>query len=440
MELTSLLERIDSRKAVISVIGLGYVGLPIALKFAEAGFKVIGLDNSAKKVQMLNSRESYIDDIDNDYLKEIISTKKFKATTDESELKKADAIIICVPTPITIHKDPDLSFVIQATETISRHLNKGMLVVLESTTYPGTTENVMLPLLESSGLKTGKDFFLSYSPERIDPGNKKFSFEEIPKVVSGLTKNCLRAAVRLYGSVYSKLHQVSTTQVAESTKLLENIHRAVNIALVNEMKIILDRLNIDVWEVIEAASTKPFGFTPYYPGPGLGGHCIPIDPFYMAWKAREVDTTTRFIELAGIINRKMPYTVVTKVGESLNSFKMNFLGSRILLLGVAYKKDIRDFRETPALKIIKLLEDKGAKVFYNDDFIPHLSEHWYSYKIDKRSWKLDYSKLNTFDCTVIITDHSYYDWDLVVKHSKAVVDTRNATKHVRKYRKRITKA
>lgn len=440
MSIEKFVQKIREKKSVISVIGLGYVGLPIAIKLADTGFTVKGFDNSASKINKLKNGISYIDDITNEDLNKVLKTGMFEVESNPQILQYTDIVLICVPTPLTIHKEPDISYIIEATNSIKRFLKAGMLIVLESTTFPGTTNDVMLPILENTHLKVGEDFFLGYSPERIDPGNKDHTFTDIPKVVSGITKNCLSLTKQLYDMVYKSTYEVTSTQIAESSKLLENIHRSVNIALVNEMKIVLDRLGIDIWEVVDAAATKPFGFTKYYPGPGLGGHCIPIDPFYLSWKAKEVDTTTRFIELAGTINRKMPYTVVTKIGEALNRQRKNYNGSNILILGIAYKKDIKDFRESPALKIILLLEEKGATVTYNDKYIPYLSTNWYNRKIEKKSWVLNYQNLNKYDCCVIITDHSYYNWDEIVSKSNIVVDTRNATKDVTNNNDKILKA
>jgi len=440
MSTKNLIKKIEDKSAVISIIGLGYVGLPIAVKFAQIGYKVVGIDNFEGKTRMINSSRSYIDGIQDSELSNIVAAGKLTATTDYSILEEVDVIIICVPTPLTIHKEPDLSYIIDSARKIKEYLGNEKLIILESTTYPGTTEEELLPILESGGHKAGRDIFVSFSPERIDPGNKKYDISDIPKIISGVTINCLEATAAIYSKIFKILHRVSSPKVAESAKLLENIHRAVNIALVNEMKIILGRLDIDIWEVIEAASTKPFGFTPYYPGPGLGGHCIPIDPYYLAWKAKETDSTTRFIELAGEINRQMPHYVVTRIGESLNHFRLNYNGSKILILGVAYKNDVRDFRESPALKIISLLESKGAFVEYNDDYIPKLDAEWIHEKIKKESWKLDYSRLSEFDCVVIVTNHSYYDWGKIVENSKAIVDSRNATAHITSGRHKITKA
>lgn len=435
-----LLKIIENKTAKIAVIGLGYVGLPLSLKFAELGYKVLGFDKDTNKIKNLLKGNSNYTYISNSNIEELISNKVFYPTSKFNRLKEADIIIICVPTPLSEYKTPDLSYILDAANSINKNLRKGQLVILESTTYPGTTREELLPILEKSKFKVGKDFFLSFSPERIDPGNTDYEINEIPKIISGITSNCIKATRSIYQQLFSQTHVVSSTDAAEATKLLENIHRAVNIALVNEMKIILDRLNIDIWEVIDAASTKPFGFTPYYPGPGLGGHCIPIDPFYLTWKAKEFDTTTRFIELAGEINRKMPYTVVSKIANCLNSAGMSVNNSKILLLGAAYKKNIEDFRESPALKIISLLEDNGARVKYNDNYIPNLKTKWFDKEINMKSWKMNYKKLSSFDLTLIVTDHSYYDWDKVVRYSNFVVDTRNATKNIKKQRNKIFKA
>jgi len=430
-------EKIKNKDAVIGVIGLGYVGLPLVKTFLKVGFQVVGFDVDPKKVSLLNRSRSYIKHVTGKDLKPFIATKKFRATADFKALSKADVIIICVPTPLDAHRNPDLSYVLNTTETIAGCLKKGQLIVLESTTYPGTTEEQMLPILEGTGLKVGRDFYLAYSPEREDPGNETYSTAKIPKVVGGVTSSCRRISKSVYDQIVVRTVPVSSPRVAEATKLLENIFRSVNIALVNEMKIILELMDIDVWEVVQAASTKPFGYMPFFPGPGYGGHCIPVDPFYMAWKAKEVDHPTRFIELAGEINTFMPYYVVSKTIEELNRKKKPIYGAKILLLGIAYKKDVDDQRESPSLKIISLLQEKGAKVSYNDPYVPESKGHRDYPGLSLRSIPLGEKMLKRFDAVIITTDHSVYDYDLIVKCSSLVIDTRNA---VKKKRKNVIKA
>jgi UDP-N-acetyl-D-glucosamine dehydrogenase len=424
----TLQKRIKDKKAVVGVVGLGYVGLPLVKAFLKKGFAVTGFDIDRRKVEMLNQGKSYIKHITATELRPYLSTKRFAATTEFARLTDVDAVLICVPTPLDDHRNPDLSFVLNTTETIAKHLRKGQLVVLESTTYPGTTDEEMLPILERGGLKVGKDFFLAFSPERENPGDPVFTAENTPKVIGGLTKDCLALADTLYSQVVVKTVPVSSTRAAESTKLLENIFRSVNIALVNELKMIFDRMGIDVWEVIKAASSKPFGFMPFYPGPGLGGHCIPIDPFYLTWKAREVDYSTKFIELAGEINTAMPYYVINKTLEALAEKGKSFKGSKILVLGIAYKKDIDDQRESPALKIISLLQKKGAKVEYNDPHVPESSGHREYPGMSLKSVPLTAKRLRQADAVIIATDHTSYDFDWIIKNAKLAVDTRNAVK------------
>jgi len=430
-------EKIKNHQAKIGVMGLGYVGLPLVKAFLKKGFPVTGFDIDPKKVRMLNQGKRYLKHIAIDELKTAFTTKKFLATADFRLLTKMDAVIICVPTPLDSHRNPDLSFVLKTTETIAKTLGKGQLVVLESTTYPGTTDDEMRPILERGGLRAGRDFFLAFSPERENPGDPVFSTERIPKVVGGYSKDCLRVANALYSQVVVKTIPVSSTKVAESAKLLENIFRSVNIALVNEMKVILDRMGIDIWEVIKAASSKPFGFMPFYPGPGLGGHCIPIDPFYLTWKAREVDYSTKFIELAGEINTSMPSYVISKTVEALGKRGRSVKGARVLVLGIAYKKDIDDQRESPSLKIITLLQEKGAKVSYNDPHIPALGPTREYPGFIIRSVPLSARRLKTTDAVIIATDHSAYDFDWIVKNSRLVVDTRNV---IKKKRSNVVKA
>ncbi len=423
----TLLEKITKRTAKVGVIGLGYVGLPLVIQFVKAGYEAIGFDLDEAKIKSLGMGKTYIKHIPDEEVRLLKGNAEFKATTDFSLLKKADCIIICVPTPLGRHHEPDLSYVLDTTRMIAKHLRKGQLVVLESTTYPGTTDEDMRAILEKTGLKAGKDFHLAFSPEREDPNNKDYSTSTIPKVVGGFTPACLEAARTLYDSVVVKTITVSSTRAAEATKLLENIYRAVNIAMINELKMIFDRMDIDIWEVIDAAKTKPFGFQAFYPGPGLGGHCIPIDPFYLTWKAREHGYHTKFIELAGEINTHMPYYVVEKVIDALNKKKKTIRSSKVLVLGLAYKKDIDDTRESPSLKLIELLMDKGALVDFNDPYIPR-TKKMRMYDLKKSSVPLTKESLRKYDCVVIATDHSCYDYGMIIKNSALIVDTRNATK------------
>jgi UDP-N-acetyl-D-glucosamine dehydrogenase len=436
-EFLALESKIKFKQSRVGVIGLGYVGLPLVKLFLSHGFRVTGFDIDPKKVASLNRGRSYIRHISTKELKAFLGKRIFKATSNFSSLRDMDIIIICVPTPLDSHKNPDLSYVLNTTKVITKYLRKGQLVVLESTTYPGTTEEEMLPLLERSGLRAGKDFFLAFSPERENPGDKVYSTEKIPKVIGGLTKNSLRLASLLYGQIVVKTVPVSAPRVAEAVKLLENIFRSVNIAMVNEMKIIFDRMGIDIWEVILAASSKPFGYMPFYPGPGLGGHCIPVDPFYLTWKAKEVDYQTKFIELAGEINTRMPYYVVNKTIEALNRRRKSIQDAKVLVLGIAYKKDIDDQRESPSLKIISLLKEKGARVAYNDPYVPHSRGHREYPGLDLSSVPLTAKRLKGSDAVIIATDHSDYDYDWIVKTAPIVVDTRNA---VKKKRKNVVKA
>ncbi|MBN2200614.1 nucleotide sugar dehydrogenase [bacterium] len=422
-----LQKKIEDKKAIVGVVGLGYVGLPLLIEFVSGGFKSIGYDIDDRKVSSLKKRKSYIRHITSDRISLLVDSGRFDATTDFSRIPEADCIIIAVPTPLDKHQQPDLSFIEKTSEAVSEHLRKGQLVVLESSTWPGTTEEVMKPILERSGLVCGRDFWIAFSPEREDPNNPNYSTKTIPKVVGANDPAALACAKALYDAVIVQTVPVSSSQAAEATKLLENIFRSVNIALVNEMKVILDRMGIDVWEVIRAASTKPFGYMPFYPGPGLGGHCIPIDPFYLTWKAREFDMPTRFIELAGEINTNMPYWVVGRVGDALNTKKKSLNGSRVLILGAAYKKDIDDVRESPTLKLIEILEDHGAKVDYNDPYIPKMP-HVRKYQYEMKSVPLTPANLRKYDVVLISTDHSCYDYAMIAKHAKLVVDTRNAVK------------
>lgn len=417
-----LLKRIENRTAVLSVVGMGYVGLPLAVEFAEAGFRVIAVDVDKRKVDSLNCGESYIDDIPTSRLQALVASGKLRATTDYADLREVDAISICVPTPLRKTKDPDMSYIIQAIEAIADIAHAGMLVVLESTTYPGTTEEVILPRLVGKNLEAGKTIFVAFSPERIDPGNQKFGVRNTPKVVGGITADCSEVASALYATGVDKIVQVSSPTTAEMVKLLENTFRAVNIGLVNEMALMCDKLGIDVWEVIAAAATKPFGFMPFYPGPGLGGHCIPVDPHYLSWKLKTLNYTARFIELASEVNTAMPLYVVNKVADALNEQAKAIRGSRIVVLGVAYKPDIDDVRESPALDVIELLRRKGAELVYHDPFVPRIRLD--GHHLDS----CDYSPqlLQDSDCVVIVTNHKWYNWQEVFDNSPIIVDSRNA--------------
>lgn len=419
--------RIEKRQAKIAVIGLGYVGLPLAVEFAKAGFPVTGIDLDKGKVSKLNSGKNYILDVKDEELRSVVRSGKFRATTDYGCLKNCDAVHICVPTPYTATKDPDISFIIKAAEGIARHLHRGMLVVLKSTTYPETTTKVVRPILERSGLRAGRDFHLAFSPERIDPGNKLFTTSTTPTVVGGYTKKCGELTRMMYSTIIKRIVMVSSPSAAEMTKLLENIFRSVNIALVNELACLCERMDdIDIWEVVDAAATKPYGFMPFYPGPGLGGHCIPIDPYYLAWKAKEYDFHTDFIELAAETNENMPYHVVNKVIAALSDIGLSASRSRVLVLGVAFKKDIDDIRSSPAIKVIELLKPKVRSLVYHDPFVPAFSEHG----VSLRSARLTKRLLGQVDCVVITTNHSCFDYKDIVKRSRLVVDTRNATKGI----------
>jgi len=432
----------------VGIIGCGYVGLPLALRFAEAGHKVTGFDTDPAKVSMLNAGKSYIEHIQQTKIQQFVNSRHFSATTDFSKLKETDAVLICVPTPLDERREPDLSYVEQTAISIQPHLQKGHLVVLESTTYPGTTEELVLPILEKSGLKCPitsgiesenipTDFFLAFSPEREDPGNKQYGLAQIPKVVGGINPPSSRAAIALYAQVVARVVPVSSTRAAEMAKLLENIFRCVNIALVNELKLLASRMKIDIWEVIDAAATKPFGFMPFYPGPGLGGHCIPVDPYYLSWKAREFDFSARFIELAGEINTYMPYHVVDAVAAALNRQKKSLNGSKLLILGVAYKKDVDDLRESPSLKIMQLLQERGAHLEYNDPYFPQMHKMRHYNFENMKSVPISKDMLAKYDAALIATDHSSYDYHAIVDGSKLVVDTRNATRRVSRNRDRI---
>lgn len=422
MKKTNLIESLKSKQAVIGVVGLGYVGLPLVIRYAEVGYKVIGIDIDVDKVKKLNNGESYIKHISGAAIAKAV-TQGFRATCDFAESAKVDAIIMCVPTPLNKYREPDLSFVIDTTESLLPHIRSGQVVSLESTTYPGTTEEELKPRLESRGFKVGEDLFLIFSPEREDPGNEKFNTKTTPKVCGGTTPACLEVGLALYEQAIDKVYPVSSTKAAEMTKLLENIHRAVNIGLVNEIKIICDRMNIDVHEVIRAAATKPFGFVPYYPGPGLGGHCIPIDPFYLTWKAREYGLHTRFIELAGEVNSSMPAWVVKKLMFAFNDRSRSLKGSKVLVLGIAYKENIDDMRESPAVEIIELLMQKGADVSYSDPYIPVFPK-MRKHDLDLKSIDLTPDTLKTYDAVVIVTAHRVFDYEMLKKHAKLIVDSR----------------
>ena len=431
--------KIKDRKVTVGVLGLGYVGLPLVREFASAGQKVVGFDIDEKKVKTLNSGRSIIKHVPHSQVKKLVETGLFKATTNMSRLKTVDVILVCVPTPLTQNREPDMQFIINSSKTISKYLRAGQLIVFESTTYPGTTRELVAPILQSNGLKAGRDFYLAYSPEREDPGNKNYTTKTIPKVVGGLTDKCCKLACNLYNIAIVDTIPTSTLEAAEAAKILENVYRCINIAMVNELKMVFDRMDIDIWEVINAASTKPFGFKAFYPGPGLGGHCIPIDPFYLTWKARQYGMPTRFIELAGEINTNMPHYVITKIMEALNERSKSLKGSKVLVLGLAYKKDIDDLRESPSVELIELLRKKGAKVDYNDPYIPKTHKQR-QHDLRMTSKNLSKKMLAGYDVVLISTDHSDYDYDWIVQNSKLVVDTRNATIAVRKGRQKIVKA
>lgn len=442
LNLNEIKENIRSKKSRIGIIGLGYVGLPLAHAFVNNSFSVLGFDIDESKINKLKNSQSYIKYIPASQIAAMNSTGRFQATVDHAQLREVDVIIICVPTPLTKHREPDMSYVVSTTEAIRPHLKSGHLVILESTTYPGTTEEVLKTILEKSGLKCGKDFFLGYSPEREDPGNINYKISTIPKVVGGDDPDTLEMCVALYGAIAAGVVPVSSVKTAEAVKLTENIFRSVNIALVNELKIVFEKMGIDVWEVIEAAKSKPFGYMPFYPGPGLGGHCIPIDPFYLTWKAHEYGISTRFIELAGQINTSMPLRIVQRLAEVLDErFSRGLRGSKLLILGIAYKKNVDDMRESPALEIMEILRERGAEIFYYDPFIP---------EIEKTREHIDLAGMKSIECTVkelekmdaviICADHDNVDYNFIVENSSLVVDTRNATKAIKHHRDRIFKA
>jgi UDP-N-acetyl-D-glucosamine dehydrogenase len=422
----ALLEKIERREATVSVIGLGYVGLPLAVEFAKEGYRVVGIDLDKEKVRLLNSGVSYIPDISTEEVKPLVEKGLLCATDDYSAIRDVDAISICVPTPLRKTKDPDMSYVVAATEKIAEFCHPGLLIVLESTTYPGTTDELVIPTIVKNGFEVGKDVFICFSPERIDPGNQSYQVRNTPKIMGGATPACTEIAVALYSKAIDKVVPVSSTGAAEMVKLLENTFRSVNIGLVNEMAVMCDKLGVDVWEVIEAASTKPFGFMTFYPGPGLGGHCIPIDPLYLSWKLKTLNYTARFIELASEVNSQMPEYVVGKVVDALNSVRKSVNGSKVFILGAAYKRDINDIRESPALDVIKLLQERGAEITYHDPYIPDLHHEG----LELQSVDLTADTLRSADCVVIVTDHSVFDYNWVASEASIIVDSRNALKKV----------
>ncbi len=432
--INDLLKKFDKKTAKVGIMGLGYVGLPLAVEFAEAGFRVTGFEISDKKIKLINAGKSDIDDIPDERVAPLVKAGLLVATGEPKLIKTMDTVSICVPTPLSKTKDPDVSFILAAMDWVKPNLHKGLLVVLESTTYPGTTDDLILPILEQSGLKVGKDIFLAFSPERVDPGNARFNTKNTPRVVGGITPNCTKAAQKYYQQILEDVYPLSSTKAAEMVKLLENTFRLVNIGLVNEVALMCDRLKLNVWEIIDAASTKPFGFMPFYPGPGLGGHCIPIDPHYLSWKLKSLNYYARFIELAGDINSHMPEYVIDRVRRMLNEHGRSIKGNTVLVLGIAYKKDIKDVRESPALDIIHLLETEGAKVIYNDPHVPQI--RWKDGTL--KSTKLTTDLLKKVDLAVILTDHNAYDYQWIVDNTKLIFDTRNAAKKVQKGRKKIT--
>ena len=439
--LDQLKQKIQSKQARVGVVGLGYVGLPLAVEFAQAGFTVTGIDIDSNKIEAINRGESYIQDIPTETLAPLVKSGKLKATTDFSAVDSLDTINICVPTPLRKTKDPDMSYIVNACQEIAKHLHPGTLMILESTTYPGTTDELMLPMFENPGFKVGEDFFLCFSPERVDPGNAKFQTKNIPKVVGGITPACTEAGALFYRQALDTVVPVSSTRVAEMVKLLENTFRMINIGLVNEIALMCDRMDINVWEVIEAAATKPFGFMPFYPGPGLGGHCIPIDPFYLSWKTKQAGIEARFIELAGEINTHMPHYVVNQLAAFLNDEAKPIKGSKVCILGAAYKKDVDDPRESPTFELMKLLIKRGAVISYNDPHVPSLPKmRHYPDLPAMTSQELTPEFLASQDCILVSTDHSAYDFKHIVKHARMVLDTRNATKNVVEGRDKIRKA
>ncbi len=422
---SNLLQKIESKQAHVGIVGLGYVGLPLAVEFAHAGFCVTGIDIDATKVAALNAGESYIQDIPTAVLAPLVKAGKIKATTDFSVVAGLDTINICVPTPLRKTKDPDMSYIVNSCQEVAKYFHPGVLVILESTTYPGTTNELMLPMFESPGFKVGEDFFMCFSPERVDPGNVNYQTKNIPKVVGGITAECTKIGAAFYGQALETVVPVSSTRVAEMVKLLENTFRMINIGLVNEIAMLCDRMGINVWEVIDAAATKPFGFMPFYPGPGLGGHCIPIDPFYLSWKTKQAGIEARFIELAGYINGNMPHFVVDKIQNALNDHSKSLKGSHVHILGVAYKRDIDDVRESPALDIIHLLNKRGAKVTYSDPYVPKLRADGVVPAMEAMDAETGAAQA---DCAVIVTDHKSFDYGRILGRAKLIVDTRNSLK------------
>ena len=418
------------KQITVGIVGLGYVGLPLALAFCNRGFEVYGVDNSLEKIKSLQKGKSYIGDVDDVALKSCLETEKLRVSSSYSDLSKAQGISVCVPTPLRKTKDPDMSYVVDAAENISKILHTGQVIILESTVYPGATEELIAPILGKSGLKVGRDFYLAFSPERVDPGNKQYGIKDIPKIVGGVTEECSKRAADLYQQIFKQVITMGSRE-AEMAKLLENTFRAVNIGLINELALVARKMGTNIWNVIDAAKTKPFGFMPFYPGPGLGGHCIPIDPFYLSWKAKTYRADTSFIELADKVNSQMPVYVVDRVADLLNQQGKPLKGSRIMVLGIAYKRDVNDIRESPALDIIGLLTKKGAEISFNDPYVPtfnYLEQHWKSQPLSKEL-------LEEQDCVIIATDHSNYDWEFIAKNAKLIFDTRNATKGIRdKYR------
>ncbi|PYQ90811.1 MAG: UDP-N-acetyl-D-glucosamine dehydrogenase [Acidobacteria bacterium] len=421
-----LLNHIQTRRARVGVIGLGYVGLPLAVEFARNGFATTGIDLDSRKIESIGRGTSYIPDVPSAEVARLVSNRQLRATADFSAIATLDTINICVPTPLRKTKDPDMSYIVSAVEAVAAHLHAGMLIVLESTTYPGTTEELVRPMLEATGLRAGVDFFLAFSPERVDPGNPKFNTHNVPKVVGGIDAESTELAAALYAAAIATIVPVGSTQVAEMVKLLENTFRAVNIGLVNEIALMCDRLGIDVWEVVRAAATKPFGFMPFYPGPGLGGHCIPIDPFYLSWKAKQSGFDPRFIELAGQINASMPHFVVDKIADALNRHRKPLNGSTVLVLGVAYKRDIDDIRESPSLDVMTLLHRKGATVLYADPHVPTVSARSWSGGFELHGETITPESLTQADCVAILTDHQAVDYGMVLRSARLIVDTRNA--------------
>tara|TARA_B100000315_G_scaffold260487_1_gene322297 strand:- start:3325 stop:4629 length:1305 start_codon:yes stop_codon:yes gene_type:complete len=431
----NLLSKIETKTAKVAVIGLGYVGLPLAVDFAIAGFHVVGIDKNQARADATNNGQNYIRDVSETDLKTVTKNGLLNGTTSFSVLQETDAIFICVPTPLSKTKDPDVSLILHATDSIHQHLHSNQLICLESTTYPGTTRELILPRLRETGLKVGKDFSLAFSPERIDPGNSHFKLKNTPKVIGGITSTCLNLSQKLYENIVDQVVPVSSTEAAEMVKLLENTFRSVNIGLVNEMAIMAQKLGLDVWEIIHAASTKPYGFMPFYPGPGLGGHCIPVDPHYLAWKLKTLNYKARFIEMAGEINAAMPHHVVDLIARGLNRIKKSVNGSNILVIGVSYKKDIADIRESPALDIISILQAREAVISWNDPYI----DDYPTTPLPRFVKDLTPSSLSAADCVVIVTDHSSYDWNFIVENSSLIVDTRNATKNVQCPQGRVLK-